>query len=87
MSYLKLAKKISGDTDPTEGRILAIEISSNVLQAHIWLAFDDSFKADDGQAVFYGSELPALRGKTPEELRMIHMVELSSLGSGSRVHQ
>ena len=49
--------------DISEGRIVAVEICSNVLEAHIWLAFDDHFKTNDGQAVFYADELPFLATK------------------------
>lgn len=69
----------SGDqpADPTEGPIIAVEICSNVLEAHIWLAFDDSFKANDGQAVFYADELPFLATKDADTLREIHKVKLA----------
>ena len=44
---LSLPKKTgdSGDSGDriTEGRIHTVEICSNVLEAHIWLAFGDSF--------------------------------------------
>ena len=51
----------SGDSGDrlTEGRIVAVEICSDVVGgAHIWLALDDSFDPGDGQAVFYADELP-----------------------------
>ena len=73
-------------TDIVEGRIIAIEISSEVLGADIWLAFDDDFDPQDGQAVFYYHELPFLKEKTPEQLREIHKVKLA-FGPGSRVRQ
>jgi hypothetical protein len=72
-------------TDPTEGHIIAVEICSNVLEAHIWLAFDDSFKADDGLAVFYADELPFLATKDAATLREIHKVKLAF--GGGRVRQ
>jgi hypothetical protein len=71
--------------DPTEGRIVAVEICSNILEAHIWLAFDDSFKADDGLAVFYADELPFLASKDAATLREIHKVKLAF--GGGRVRQ
>ena len=98
MSYLERAKKIQSDlkaveapkpasvTDVTEGRILAVEICSTALEAHIWLALDDSFDPKDGQAVFYAYELPSLAGKSVQQLRQIHRVKLS-FGPGSRVRQ
>jgi len=70
----------------TEGEIIAVEICSTILQAHIWFAFDDDFNPDDGQAVFYAHELPFLRGKKPEQLREILKVKLA-FGPGSRVRQ
>jgi hypothetical protein len=66
-------------TDPTEGRIKAVEICSNVLEAHIWLAFDDDFNPGDGQgqAVFYADELPFLATKDAQTLKEIHKVKLA----------
>jgi hypothetical protein len=75
----------AGAEHAENGRAVAVEICSNVLEAHIWLALDDSFKANDGQAVFYPDELPILATKTPEHLREIHKVKLTF--PGSRVRQ
>jgi hypothetical protein len=99
MSYLEIAKRaqaklrqlqndfpVSEQTDITEGRIVAVEICSNVLEAHIWLAFDDHFKTNDGQAVFYADELPFLATKDVGTLREIHKVKLA-FGPASRVRQ
>lgn len=63
--------------DIAEGRIVAVKIRSEVLQADIWLAFDESFKPGGGLAVFYAHELSLLKGKTPEQLREIHKVKLA----------
>src|SRR5262245_4714116 len=71
--------------DLTEGRIIAVEICSNVLEAHIWLAFDKDFNPNDGQAVFYADELPFLKNKDVETLKEIHRVKLTF--PGSRVTQ
>lgn len=71
--------------DATEGRVIAYLIASEVLGADIWFALDDSFKADDGLAVFYPEELPFLATKDAETLREIHKVKLAF--SGSRVKQ
>lgn len=73
--------------DPTEGRIVAVEICSTVLQAHIWVAFDDSFDPSDGQAVFYVDELPILKDCTVEQLRKFHALKVGERGFGSRVRQ
>jgi hypothetical protein len=72
--------------DPTEGRIIAVMVASEVLGADIWLALDDDFKADDGLAVFYADELPLLTTKEAEMLRRIHEAKLVN-GPGSRVRQ
>ena len=68
------------------GEIVAVLICSKVLQAHIWLAFEDDFDPQDGQAVFYPVELPMLREKTPEQLREIHRVKLAGR-PGARVRE
>ena len=87
MSYLDIAKKAEqalkkGTTttevaDPTEGPIVAVLIDSEILGAPIWFALQDDWHPDagDGRAVFYASELPALRMKTAQQLRDIFRVE------------
>jgi hypothetical protein len=77
-------KQISCDIDA--GEIVAVEITSEVLGADIWLAFRDDFNAGDGKAIFYAHELPLLRTKTPEQLRTIHKTKLA-FGPGSKVRQ
>jgi hypothetical protein len=72
--------------DPTEGRIVAVLIESSVLGADIWLAFDESFDAGDGLAVFYADELEFLKNKNAQTLREIHETKLA-FGAGSRVRQ
>jgi hypothetical protein len=92
MSAFDVARKyldsgvIEKTPDISEGRIIAVDICSNVLEAHIWLAFDDHFKANDGQAVFYADELPFLATKDVGTLREIHKVKLA-FGPASRVRQ
>jgi hypothetical protein len=73
--------------DPTEGRIIAVEISSTVLEAHIWLAFDDSFNPGDGLAIFYPDELQFLKDKGSQTLRKIHGAKLKLGNGGGRVVQ
>ena len=65
--------------DISEGQIVAVEICSTVLQAHIWLAFQDDFKPDDGEPVpvFYADEIPILSQKTTDGLREIHEAKLA----------
>jgi len=71
--------------DGTKGRIMAMEICSDVLQAHTWLAFDH-FDPKDGQAVFYAHEIPLVKNKSAQQLCEIHKVKLV-FGSGSRVRK
>lgn len=71
--------------DITEGRIIAVEICSNVLDAHVWLTFDDDFNPSNGQAVFYADEIPFLKTKDAETLREVYKVKLAF--PGSRVRQ
>jgi hypothetical protein len=73
-------------TDPPEGRIIAVLISSSVLGADIWLAFEESFNPGDGLAVFYADELEFLKSKDAQTLRKIHETKLA-FGPGSRVRQ
>ena len=63
--------------------ILAVLIDSTVLGAVIWFALRDDWRPDPGDStpVFYASELPALRTKTPEQLRQIFNVK-SAIGGG-----
>src|SRR5689334_2185523 len=56
-------------------RVAAILIASEVLGCDLWLAFDKSFKTDDGLAVYYPEELPVLKNKTPSELRLLHQMK------------
>ena len=60
-----------------DGTVVAVLIDSTVLGAPIWFAFTDGWtqrEADD-IPIFYASELPALRQKTPEQLRSIFNVK------------
>ena len=91
MSYLQKLKRLeqadpnseSASSDPMDGEIIAVKICSHILDACIWLALDESFKADDGLAVFHDSEIPLLRGKSEEMLRKIH--EARQTFNGGRV--
>ena len=96
MSYLELAKKIQAGlksvpesapaTDPTEGRIIAVCICSKILQAHIWLTFDEGFDPGDGLPVFYPDELQFLKEKPAATLRKIYESKVA-FGPGTRVRQ
>src|SRR5262245_37187843 len=72
--------------DLTEGRIIAVLITSEVLGADIWFALDASFDPGDGLAVFYADELEFLKSKDAQTLRKIHETKLA-FGPGSRVRQ
>jgi len=84
--YLEPTADICATPDFTEGPIIAVEICSNVLEAHIWLAFDEDFDPGDRQAVFYADELEFLKTKDAQTLREIHKVKIA-FGPGSRVRQ
>lgn len=101
MSYLDTARKAKEDfrkgrggqnepvADPMDGRIIAVKICSHVLDACLWLAFDDDFQPGDDDerlAVYYSHELPFLKDKTVDQLREIHKVKIA-FGPGSRVRQ
>lgn len=70
----------------TEGRIIAVEICSTVLEAHVWLSFADDFNPQDGQAVFYADELQLLKDKSASTLRKIYETK-KTFGPGTRVRQ
>ena len=72
---IELARQVA----PLEPRILAFRICSHVLDACIWLAFDEGFEPDDDEplAVFYVDEIPLLRDASPELLRLIHEVKMT----------
>lgn len=68
------------------GLIVAALIFVPVLNALVWLAFEDDFKPNDKLAVYYGHELAHLKKKTAEQLREIQKVKLT-FGPGSKVRQ
>ena len=81
---LKLKQAAETSTgDLSDGQIIAVLIDSTVLGAVIWFAVRDDWRPDPGDStpVFYASELPALRTKTPEQLRQIFNVK-SATGGG-----
>ena len=97
MDYLEIVRRAKADFQKDrqaqpetvkpidEGRIVAVEICSSVLEAHIWLAFDEDFTPGDGQAVFYADELPFLATKDAQTLKEIHKNKLAF--GGGRVKQ
>src|ERR1041384_5619406 len=68
------------------GEMVAVLLCSKILEAHVWLAFDDSFDPHDGRAVFYAHELSSLKAKTPEQLRKIFETKLA-FGPSARAKQ
>lgn len=96
MSYLEKLKRLeqtdrnpeSTPLDVTEGRLIAVKICSHILDACIWLSFENDFKPDQDEplAVFYAREIPSLKNKTVEQLKEIHQWKLK-FGPGARVGQ
>ena len=67
--------------DATEGKLIAVKIASTVLNADIWIVFNEPFEIDDGLAVFYPEELPFLATKDAETLKAIHKAKLANPGA------
>jgi len=76
--YQKPVAPVIASSDPTEGRIIAYLIATEVLGADIWLSFRNDFKPDESEplAVFYADEIWIVAQKTPEQLRELHKVKL-----------
>ena len=53
-----------------DDKVVAVLIDSTLLGAPIWFVLDDDWRPDPGDKtpVFYPSELPFLRTKTPQQL-------------------
>jgi hypothetical protein len=69
------------------GEVVAVLIRAPILDASIWLAFEDTFNPTDKRAVFYAEELALLKDKTPAELQKIHALKLGKNGLGTKVRQ
>lgn len=88
MSYLEIAKKaeekLKGEkaeatplSEVIENKtIQAVKLCSHILEDEIWIILDRCFVPHDGLACYYPEEIPLLRSKTPEELRLIHKAKL-----------
>ena len=61
--------------------IQAVKICSHLLQDEFWLILDREFIPHDGLACYYAEEIPLLRDKTPEELKLIHATKLQFPGA------
>ena len=61
--------------------IQGVKIASTVLNDDIWLILDRSFIPHDGLAVYYAEEIPLLKGKSLEDLKLIHQTKLKFPGA------
>ena len=84
MSYLDTVRKAKDELKRTQApadliddSVIAVLIDSTILGAPIWFALRDDWRPDAGDTtpIFYASELPALRMKTPEQLRDMFQVK------------
>ncbi len=67
------------------GELRAVMICSALLEDHLWVVWDRSFEPKDGLAIYSAEELPLLRGKCLEDLKLIHQTKL--VFPGARVVQ
>jgi len=67
------------------GELKAVMICSALLEAYFWMILDRSFEPKDNLAVYYAEEIPLLKGKSPEDLKLIHETKL--IFRGCRVIQ
>ena len=67
------------------GGLRAIQICSAVLEAHLWVVWDRNYEPTDGLAVYFGEEMPLLKGKNMEDLKLIQETKL--IFPGCRVIQ
>jgi len=65
--------------------IQAVKICSHILQDEIWLILDRSYIPTDDLACYYAEEIPLLRNKSQEDLKLIHQTKL--IFPGCRVIQ
>jgi len=67
------------------GKLRAVLICSALLEAHLWVVWDRSFEPTDNLAIYFGEEMPLLRGKSMGDLKLIHQTKL--IFPGCRVVQ
>ena len=74
-------------SDLSEGDVVAVLIDSEVLGGLIWVVLRDDWRPDPGDLtpVFYASEIPFLRTKSPDTLREIFKVK-TAFGGGMVRH-
>ena len=76
-----VVEEIRGDNE----ELRAILICSAMLEAHLWVVWDRSFEPKDNLAVYYAEEIPLLKGKSMEDLKLIQETKL--IFPGCRVIQ
>ncbi len=76
-----IAQEVRGEN----GELRAVLICSAFLEDHLWMVWDRSFQPKDNLAVYYAEEIPLLKGKSPEDLKLIHETKL--IFPGCRVVQ
>ena len=67
------------------GYLRAIQIRSAVLEAYLWVIWDRTFQPKDNLAVYFREEMPLLKGKSMEDLKLIQETKL--IFPGCRVIQ
>jgi hypothetical protein len=79
-------RPISDPAVLADDNVVAVLIDSSIVGAPIWFAFADQWKPSEADSIpiFYASELPALRQKTPEQLRSIFNVKHAFYGGRVR---
>ncbi len=60
----------------SNGDLRAIQICSAMLEAHLWVVWDRGFQPKDNLAVYFGEEMPLLKGKSMEDLKLIQETKL-----------
>jgi len=63
------------------GNLRAIQICSAMLEAHLWVIWDRSFEPKDNLAIYFGEEMPLLKGKSLNDLKLIQETKLKFPGS------
>ena len=67
------------------GNLRAAMICSALLEVDLWMILDRSFEPKDNLAVYYAEEIPLLKGKSLEDLKLIQETKL--IFPGCRVVQ
>jgi len=58
------------------GELRAVLICSALLEDHLWMILDRSFEPKDNLAIYYSEEIPLLKGKSLEDLKLIQETKL-----------